>query len=148
MSKTKKAIKLTEEHKRNISESRRGMKFTQAHKQNMRRAKARGSNLIIRTPHGDYQGFNEAGRKTGISYKTIFNRCNNPKPKWTGWQVIRKEPEEIEKNQEEWRGNKHKAALQKNLESMSKSLQEFGETRIKEGREWRLQRSNQTAKTD
>lgn len=145
MNQTKNDTRLTEGHRRNISESRKGMKFTEAHKRNMRRAKRIRSTLTIRTPYGDYPSFNEAGRKTGISYKTIFNRCNNPKPKWKEWQVIRKEPEEIEKSREEWKGRGRKA-FQKDMEDVSRSIQEFNEAGVREAREWRLQRLSQMAK--
>ena len=149
MSETKNNTKLTEEHKKKISESRKGMKFTEAHKRNMRRAKRIRSTLTIRTPYGDYPSFNEAGRETGISYKTVFNRCNNPNLKWKDWQVIRREPEETEKSREErWSSyvKRKTDAHQKKLEDMSNSLQEFNEAGVREAREWRLQRLSQMAK--
>ena len=134
MIENKKTMKRTEDHRRNISESRKGMKFTEAHKRNMRRAKRIRSTLTIRTPYGDYPSFNEAGRKTDISYKTIFNRCNNPKPKWTGWQVIRKGHDETEKSREErWvaERKRRKEDHQKKCEDMKKALMEARENWMK-----------------
>lgn len=137
MSEDKNGMKLTEEHRKKIGKSRRGMKFTQEHKRNMRRAKASASDLIIKTPHGDYPSFNEAGRQTGISYKTIFNRCRNPSPKWKEWQVISKEQDE-EKKLEEWKVSffkRKEAAYQKRLEDMIKELEGGQKFRRKEREE-------------
>ena len=147
MSETK---KLTGEHRKKISESRKGVKFTEKHKENLRRAKANASDFIVRTPHGDYPSFNEAGREIGISYKTIFNRCRNPKPKWKDWQVMSKEQHE-KKKLEEWSAGfvkRKKAAREKQMEDLRKELEDFGRARVKGIREWRLAKLNKRKRED
>ena len=117
MNESKKSVKRTEKHKKNISKSRRGMKFTESHKRNMRQAKAKRNDFMVVIPQGWYTSFAEAGRQTGISYKTIFNRCKNPNPRWKDWRIAYRKDLPSR--------DSHRNAVRKKMDEMSRMLEEI-----------------------